>query len=85
MRFLKHPQDGCTWQKYYLGILFSLLFVLYGLECCGSLPSKSSEFHFQSIDAVNTILAELDITYQNARGQNPDWLDISTDYWHTTC
>ena len=46
---------------------------------------KSSEFLFQSIDAVNTILAKLAITYQNAHGQNPDWLDISTDYWHTTC
>ena len=47
--------------------------------------SKSSEYLCQSKDEVNTILAELAITYQNAHGQNPDWLDISTDYWHTTC
>ena len=51
----------------------------------GPYLSKSSGFLFQSIDAVNTILAELDIMYQNAHGQNPDWLDISKDYWHTTC
>ena len=55
------------------------------LNVVGPYLLKSSEFLFQSIDAVNTILAELDITYQNAHGQNPDWLDISTDYWHTTC
>ena len=55
------------------------------LDVVGPYLSKSSEFPFQSIDAVNTILAKLDITYQNAHGQNPDWLDISTDYWHTTC
>ena len=55
------------------------------LNVVGPYLSKSSEFLFQSIDAVNTILAELDIMYQNAHGQNPDWLDISTDYWHTTC
>ena len=41
--------------------------------------SKPSEYLCQSKDEVNTILAELAITYQNAHGQNPDWLDISTD------
>ena len=82
---MKHPQEDCTWHKDAFEDTFSLLFVLYGLECCGSLPFEVFRIPFQSIDAVNTILAELDITYQNAHGQNPDWLDISTDYWHTTC
>ena len=82
---MKNPQGDYTWHKDVFEDTFSLLFVLYGLECCGSLPSLAPEFLFQSIDAVNTILAELAVTYQNAHGQNPDWLDISTDYWHTTC
>ena len=66
---MKNPQDGCT--KIHLRILlvcYSYCIVLNGE---GPYLSKSSEYLFQSIDAVNTILAKLAITYQNAHGQKP--------------
>ena len=60
------------------GNSFSLLFVTYRLGCGSSLPFKVFQTPWsQSNVWVNTILATLAITYQNAHKQNPDWLDIS--------